>query len=351
MSFKRAKVAALLCAALITIPVVCARPFTGTFIADERPGWIGLLSLRQADQGVKGFLVIAESTRDGKTSSKTITVEGFADADMLTLESKSFLNLSSVTFSGQLGQGRILLSFPTSSGRIQMIKFVRASEAEYNTRLAGWQHELRAAYLKKQSEERNAAVKRQKTEAAVNSVAKLRHNIPVLAQAIEELKGDAPLTQHLSSCRNTLESLQRYNIDILRRSSSTTCSYLESQVDYGRSQLDYLGSQRSYFDDRANDIDEKTSELLNNVSELENLLAMLNGAAASDPANTYSPAQVKEMTNATRQFVQRARVELAQIANTVREARRTADAFVARARANCEDTAQRAKTAACRRDD
>src|SRR5437879_5662566 len=104
---------------LICASPALARPFTGTFIADGRPRWMGFLSLTQTDHSVNGFLLVAQPNDHGATTSETITVEGSADGNAMTLHSKTFLSFGSVTFDGRLSGSVLTLSFPSSSGRVE----------------------------------------------------------------------------------------------------------------------------------------------------------------------------------------------------------------------------------------
>jgi hypothetical protein len=109
-----------------------ARPFTGTFVADARPSWLAFLSLTQAADGVKGVLTVATPDDHGMTKSDVVAVEGSVDGNTISIQTKTFLNLGSVTLAGRLLNGTLALSMPDATGRILSMKFVRGTEAKFN---------------------------------------------------------------------------------------------------------------------------------------------------------------------------------------------------------------------------
>src|SRR5450759_281642 len=98
----------------------CSRhPFSGEFVADNRPSGMVFLSTTQAGAAVNGVLMNVVPDGRGGRASQAVAVDGSADSDTVTLRAKAALGLINVTLSGRADGKRLVLSGSSSSGRIE----------------------------------------------------------------------------------------------------------------------------------------------------------------------------------------------------------------------------------------
>ena len=71
---------------LVSAPAVGSGPsrFTGSFMVDGRPTWLGFLRLTQTGATVTGYLLVVQPGNQGATAGQTVSVQGNTDDDAIT---------------------------------------------------------------------------------------------------------------------------------------------------------------------------------------------------------------------------------------------------------------------------
>lgn len=169
-------------------------------MADERPAWLGFLSLTQTGAAAAGYLLVVQPWKLGKTAGQTVPVHGNIDGDAITLVASSLFNLANFTLSGSLQRNdQILLTAPTSSGYVETFQFVPASQNTFNTALAAWQQALASAYASQQQAEADATAQAKRQGAVVRANRTLSHALQQLASDSGQLKQDTSFTSVLKA--------------------------------------------------------------------------------------------------------------------------------------------------------
>ncbi|MBI3522037.1 MAG: hypothetical protein HY071_02910 [Chloroflexi bacterium] len=136
-------------------------------MTDQRPYWMGWISLTQSGTSVSGSLISVEPDGKGNTKATTNPVTGTTDGgSALTITTGSFLGTTGISFSGRRSGDQIALTYPDKTGQLQTATYRAASQAAFNDALTAWQLELalaktaadRAAADKKAQDDRNAAL-------------------------------------------------------------------------------------------------------------------------------------------------------------------------------------------------
>jgi len=327
---------------------VRAKPFTGTFIADGRPRWMEFLSLTQTEQGVRGFLLVVEPDDRGGTKSNSVTVEGAADGNALTLRSETFLNLGSATISGTLAGAVLTLSFPSSSGQVTSTRFKRGGQEPFNTALTIWQTQLKAAFIKRRKAEEILEARAARARAASEAASEVRDAGLALISAGKDLERFAVFKQQLSGCEVALKAMTDFADRLNHEARSSDCSWLRSQVDYLSAQLEYLRSARAYLEDHAVTIDEHAKDFQQRRARFERQLRVFDRATEEDPTVTVSPVDVRNLDDASRKLLGAATEEVERIHSVLREGRSNADVIVTKGAELYKEMSRRISTTPCR---
>lgn len=135
-------------ALLCPFAVAASNPFTGQFLADNRPRELIYVSITQAGNTVSGFMVLVSAADKGKTEKTTLALEGVADKTAVTLREKRFFG--DYVLTGRREGNSLILASPRKDGSVTPVTFVPATEIVYSNKLTQWQ-KLHADTYKEQS--------------------------------------------------------------------------------------------------------------------------------------------------------------------------------------------------------
>lgn len=135
-------------ALLCSFAAAASNPFTGQFLADNRPGELIYVSITQAGSTVSGFMVLVSAADKGKTEKTTLALEGVADKTTVTLREKRFFG--DYVLTGRREGNGLILAFPGRGGSVIPETFVPTTESEYSNKLTEWQ-KLHTNIYKEQS--------------------------------------------------------------------------------------------------------------------------------------------------------------------------------------------------------
>lgn len=187
------------------------------------------LALTQTKDSVAGSLIIVTPDNRGSTKSRTLMLQGTTDRDAVTLISTRLLD-DSVVINGRKQRDKIMLMFPTESGKILNIAFFPVAEDHYNQMLKQWQEELDANYKLQQAE----------TVASQNEKQKLVKLANTFSDAINTVTSSL-INQNFRDLKFALEdeqfALQNLENDLndLKRNASVrpmTCHQANSVVSF-----------------------------------------------------------------------------------------------------------------------
>ena len=322
--------------------VASARPFTGTFVADGRPRWMQFLSLTQTQENVTGFLVIAQPDDRGGTTSDTISLDGVADGDSLTLHTKTFLNLGEATMTGRLNGSVLTLSFPLASGAMESNRFTRSNQERFNSALRAWQLDLKAAHEKRRAAEEVAAARERKADAARRSAQTLRDTATGLSTSGQALHVAASFTSQLAACDSALKAMQQTADRIEKELHRLTpCARLRDEVSYLGDQLSYLRDARSYLEDHARDVSDAARTLQEQRSELTTNVESFDLAVDADPTGSIAADRRREIIYASKALLKMTADEFENARRATSDARSAGDAAVAKGVALNDELKQR----------
>lgn len=200
-------------------------------MTDNRPDWMGWLSLTQSGVHVTGSMISVAPDGRGSTKATTETVTGTADGgSAVSLTTGSVLGTTGRTFSGRRAGDQVTLTYADSTGQLQAAVYRAAAQATFNAALTSWQAQLaqakadadRAAADKKATDDRNAAL----AQAVIDRSRELqgwisfisdgtRNRIDGIARAKSDLQGAqtsvGTLRTHLAQLRtDATEPLSQY---------------------------------------------------------------------------------------------------------------------------------------------
>lgn len=224
-SFGRLVAAALLAFATTA---VAENRFTGTYIADARPGEMMFLALTQTGESVSGVMTIVSPDRSGGLDNQTLEVHGSADGNSINLTAKRFL--SNLLLSGTKSGRSIDVAFPSESGGLATISFTPGTELEFNAAIGEWRQPL----LKKHEEQERLDAEVRKTNSDLQNRAQaLFANVGIIKTTGigSDLADIATALRDEHLALNELEG----NLSELKRSASVrpmTCYQAYQTVGY-----------------------------------------------------------------------------------------------------------------------
>jgi len=310
---------------------VFGRPYTGTFAADHRPQSLEFLSLTQTDRGISGYLLRAEPDSRGGTKSQTVTLEGEADGNVVTLHIRGLFGLPAATWTCRLTGAVLTISYPTDSGAVAADRFVRTSEEQFNSALAAWQSELKIAHTRRQRADAQRAAREEKSDLAVRAFNDLRDSVLGLNERTKQLDGSLTFASDLSGLGSDLDSMRSTARDIgADIAEGTHCQNLPDRISYLEDQLSYLRNARSFVADRESNAAEAIKDLDASRREVTERITVLDRAIAADPTHLVTPQYANELATTARNVVSGTGVVSTRLRSRISTARRDADAFLAK---------------------
>ena len=308
-----------------------ARPFTGSYIANQRPHWLAFLSITQTDQHVRGFLTTTKPNSRGGTESETVAVEGITDGDAVTLESKTLFNLSNVTLTGRISGNTLMLSFPTSSGDLATVSFRRASEDTFNQVLATWRQELKLAYDQRRRREAAAAERQQKINDARESARRLAALAGELESSNAQILKRAQYQTAVAACGGAFEQMQALEPRFFQEHGEYKCSNLGYRLSDARYRQEDIKYRRGDLGYRIDDINNDEENLQQIQAALKAQLSMFLAAAQRDPSGTITPNQSTQVAYEVSKLLEQTSEVLARVHAANNQARKACDAEIAKA--------------------
>lgn len=300
-------------------PVIGAGPsrFTGSFMVDGRPTWLGFLRLTQTGTAVTGYLLVVQPGNQGATAGQTVSVQGNTDGDAITLIASSLFNLANLTLSGAMQRnGQLMLTAPTSSGYVETLPFVPASQNAFNAAVAAWQQALGSAYASELQAQADATAQAERQNAVAIANRTLSNALRALASDSGQLKRDTDFTSVLKAYGNDWTKMQadwqKEQRDAGKRPFDcyqlSVVQYDSSVVDYDLSLIQYDDSSPSYV---RTTVTGEAAQVNRDIAAVDNASSALQSAAAANatgvPAPEFRPADVSaaigsvqgEITSAT----------------------------------------------------
>lgn len=289
--------------------------FTGEYMVDSRPIWMGWLSLTQTGKSVSGALTLAEPDGKGSTKATTHSVSGAIDGDSLSLTTGMILGTVGMTFTGRRSNESVTLTYPSKTGELQAAPFRRASQAAFNEALAAWQQQLASAYADaeraaaaaKALAHRNASL----AQVVKDRGADLRSAIAAVrtqTQRLNEQLADA--TTYSGRAQTAIKTLQSDLARVQRSASGTLDQYRACQTvryDYEQS-MGYtynqtLGYERRQFANTVKELDTALGAVDARIASTERAATALVAAIANSPLRvdgTPAPGDEKQPIQAYR---------------------------------------------------
>jgi hypothetical protein len=270
--------------------------FTGNYMTDNRPNWIGWLALTQTGTSVSGSLITVDPDGKGSTIADTLTVTGSTDgANAVSLTTGSVFGTTGTSISGRRSGDQITLSYPNKTGQLQAAVYRAASQAAFNQLLADWQAQLgaakadadRAAAAQKAINDRNAAL----AQAVRDRSADLKSLISLLASgtstrkeqiasAVYDINGEQADLTHLQSDFNVLQSDAKEPIDQYK--ACVTVSY-DFNVTMGYDFNTALGYDRGQFATVATTLQTNLGAVDQRTADIQAAAAALAAAITASP--------------------------------------------------------------------
>jgi len=270
--------------------------FTGNFMTDQRPNWMGWLSLTQSGVTVSGSMINVVPDGKGTTKATANAVTGTTDGgSALSLTTGSFLGTTSVSFSGRRTGDQIALTYADGTGQLQTATYRAASQAAFNDALSAWQLELtiakaasdKAAADKKARDDRNAAL----AQAVRDRSADLQSLITLLsngtsnrkgqiADAASDIKGEQ---SDLAALQSDLATLQKDSREPLDQYSACVAVRYDYNTSMGYDFNTALAYDRNAFTKVAQTIDTNLSAVDQRVAETQQAARALAAAIAASP--------------------------------------------------------------------
>jgi len=216
--------------------------------------------------------------------------------------------------------------------------------------LSAWQRQLGIAHRRRREAEQIEEGRQKKRFAAQDAFEDVRQSALDLTSVGNHLHESASFSEEMSACSEAFKSMQDFVADLQNANGLRDCWHLRDQVSHSHDQLGHLKDMREHLEDRVKDVEEQSRELERRKKELASLLPQFERAVANDPTSSISESTLNDLVNAAHGLEVMARVELANVAATVREARSVGDAIVAKGTSLYDDTAAWARSAPCRRD-
>jgi hypothetical protein len=228
------------CFAVAITSGACARrasnPLSGTFAADDRPRSILYLSLTQTDGSLRGYMSAIEPDGRGGTRSDRADVDGVTDGRSVTLRTRQILGLVGTTFTGSQEGDALVLHFPTATGAMERVSFVRTSEEGLTRKVEAWRSELAEAHQKREAArkareaaEAEAADRRRQQRAMTDAVRVLALARRELVAATAALSPPAEAGELVTACRKRVRDMQVAQAAIKARASGPlACDALRS---------------------------------------------------------------------------------------------------------------------------
>lgn len=270
--------------------------FTGNFMTDNRPYWMGWLSLTQSGVNVSGSIISVEPDGKGNTKATTNSVTGTTDGgSALSLTTGSFLGTAGVSFSGRRTGDQIALTYPDKTGQLQTATYHASSQATFNNALAAWQAQLATA----QAEADRQAAQQKATEQRNSDLAQvvkldaslLRAWIVNLTSYNSQLGSNiANAKDYLSAEQDTLKTLQDELATLQRDSKEPLTQYQAcSSVSYEfNSSMNYtfgnsLAYSRNNFAQIASTLDTQLAAVSGRIQSTQSASKELATAIAASP--------------------------------------------------------------------
>ena len=348
LSSCRAVVIAGLSGALLVLGGCSRHPFSGAFVADNRPAGMVFLSTTQTGSAVSGFLVNVVPDGRGGTTSQTVAVDGSADSDTVTLRAKAVLGLINVTLSGRADGRRLVLSSSSSSGRIESLTFSRSTQESFNARLTEWQASLSAQHEQEEAaritaesraraEREEAAAREALTQRAQGSgiafIASI-HRLADAASALDRVTFEGEEHRYAQ----WWASMQRHAVHLHENASGGTaqCWVLRNELGFEKNDMDVVKQLGRSLAARETQLDDLVARVERDVAESERLEEVFSNAARADATGAIPSAtvgEVREKAKSSRavvtQAIARARTRKATALESAAGHERNGDAFFA----------------------
>ncbi len=293
--------------------------FTGNFMTDNRPYWMGWLALPQSGVSVTGSMITVEPDGKGSTKATTATVNGTTDGgSVVSLTTGSFLGTTGLTFSGRRSGDEMTLTYADKTGQLQAPVYRAVSQAAFNDALSSWQAQLaaakgdadRAAAEKKATDDRNAGL----AQAVKDRSNDLRSWISNLTSYNSRLLNDiASAKDHVNGGeQDALKTLQGQLVTLRKDSTEPLSQYQAcSSVSYEfNSSMNYtfsssLAYSRNQFASVATGLDTALAAVGDRIRSAQNASKALGTAIAASPlgvtgvASPGDEAQVIKTYSAT----------------------------------------------------
>lgn len=210
------------------------------------------LSLTQSGTNVSGYLSAIRPDNQGSTSAENFPVNGSTDDAYLTLVASRLLNLFNVTLTGRRDGANIVLTWPTDSGSVAVVKGTPTTERQFNETLTVWRAELDANYKKRISAEATARAQEEAWQnagkAVVHSASKLSDDIESLRAQVQEINQTLSSLRRMASNEQTVLENMHKHLDIEKNHAAVrpmTCYQANGTVAYdynGTLSYDFNGS-------------------------------------------------------------------------------------------------------------
>lgn len=307
------------------------RPYTGTYAANHRPHSLEFLSLTHTDRGITGYLLSVEPDTRGGTKSQTVTLDGEADGNVVTLRPRGLFGLPAATWTCRLTGAVLTISYPTDSGAVAADRFVRTSEEQFNSALAAWQSELKIAHARRQRADAQRAARQEKSDLAIRAFNDLRDSVGDLNVRARQLDGTMTFASDLAGLRSDLDSMRSTAREIgADITEGTHCQNLPNRISYLEDQLAYLRDARSFVTDRESNAADAVKDLDTSRREVAERINVLDRATATDPTHRVPPKYASELATTARNVVSGTGVVSTRLLSRINAARRDADAVVAK---------------------
>jgi len=270
--------------------------FTGTFMADNRPYWMGWLALTQSGVTVTGSMITVDPDGKGGTKADTETVTGTTDGGLaVSLTTGSVLGTTGSTFNGRRNQDDVTLTWADKTGKIQSAVYRAAARDAFNGALGAWQGQLAAAKAdadrtaaeQKAIADRNAAL----AQAVRARSSELQDALSAMATGTTNRKnGIATASNYIAAERTVLTALQS-NLTKLQTDAMEPLDYYKAcftvRYDYedtmGYTFDSSLGYERDRFADISKELATNLGFVDQRVTEAQKAVAALAAATAASP--------------------------------------------------------------------
>lgn len=203
--------------------------FTGTYAADSRPRELLFITILQSNEKLSGSLISVTPNDKGGTQSTSGELTGTASGEALVLTSRGGLILN-----GKLQDGKLSLTYPSTSGQINIIILNPSTEQHFNEMLSRWQRDLAARHADQNARQTAVQAEQKEIDWLGEEVDNDFKSIRLSGIESDAKSMRAALTGQKSALSQLTRSLDRLKRDASVRPMTCSRAYQTVASDFGQ---------------------------------------------------------------------------------------------------------------------